>query len=98
MVRSVWAGGLKQDVVDHRLVLVRDGCDLLRHGEDHVEVFDRQQFGLTILEPLRARQRLALRAMTIPAAVEGDALVAAGVALLDVAAQRCRCGIARWRS
>ena len=43
-----------------------------------------------VLEPLRARQRLALRAVPIAAAVEGDALVAAGVALLDMAAERRR--------
>ena len=49
-----------------------------------------EQFGLPILEPLRAGERLALRAVPIAAAVVGDALVAAGVALLDVAAERGR--------
>ena len=81
-------GGTEQDVVDHSLVLVRDGGDFLRHGEDDVEVFDRQKFGLTVLEPLCPRERLALRAMPVAAAVEGDALVAAGIALFDVAAER----------
>ena len=43
---------------------------------------------LTILQPLRARQRLALRAVPVAAAVERDALVAAGITLLDMPAQR----------
>src|SRR5204863_5097081 len=77
-----------QDVVDDGLVLVRDGRDLLGHGEDNVEVFDRQEFGLSVLQPLRAHQRLALRTVPRSAAVERDALVTAGVALLDVAAER----------
>ena len=83
-------GGAEHEVVDHGLVLVGDGGDLLRHGEDDVEVLDRQQLGLPVLEPLRAHQRLALRAMAIPAAVERDALVAAGIALLDVTAKGSR--------
>lgn len=62
----------------------------MRHGEDDVEILDRQQFGLAIFEPLRTRERLALRTVPIAAAVESDALVAAGIALLDVAAQRGR--------
>ena len=82
--------GAEQHVVDHGLVLVGDGRDLLRHGEDNVEVFDRQQFGLAIFEPFGARQRLALRAVPVPAAIEGHALITAGVALLDVATQRSR--------
>ena len=81
-------GCLEQHVVQQRLVLIRDGLDGLRHGEHHVEVFDRPQFGAAILQPLRARQRLALRAVSVAAAVERDALVAAGVALLDMPAQR----------
>ena len=50
-----------------------------------MEILDRQQLGLTILKPLRARQRLALRAVPIPATVEGDALV---VTSLSAAASR----------
>ena len=80
-------GGMEQDVVDDRLVLVRDRSDLLRHREDDVKVFDRQQFGLPVFQPLSARQRLALWTMAVAAAVEGDALMAAGVALLDVATE-----------
>jgi len=82
--------GAEQDVVDDSLVLVGDRRNLLGHGEDDVEVFDRQELGLPVLQPLGPRQRLALRAVPVPAAVERDALMAAGVALLDVTTQRCR--------
>ena len=47
-----FGSGLKQDVVDHRLVLVGDRGDLLRHREHHVEVRYRQQIGLTVVKPL----------------------------------------------
>jgi hypothetical protein len=82
--------GPEQDVVDHGLVLVRDGRDLGRHGEDDVEVLHGQQLGAPLLQPLLAHQRLALRAVAIPAAVVSDALVAATVAALDMATQRGR--------
>jgi len=35
--------GLKQDVVDHRLVLIRDGANILGHGKDHMEIFHWQE-------------------------------------------------------
>ena len=80
----------EQDAVDDLLVLVGDGGDFLRHGEDDVEVLGVEELGAAILQPLGAGQRLALRAVPIPAAVVGDALVAALIALLDMAAQRRR--------
>jgi hypothetical protein len=80
-------GGLEQDVVDHRFVLERDGCDFLWDGEHHVEVFDRQKFSLTVLEPLVTRERLALWAMSISATVVGDTLLAACITLLYVSTQ-----------
>jgi hypothetical protein len=43
---------LEQDVVDDRLVLKRDRRDRRRHGEDDMEIGDRQQFGAAIGEPL----------------------------------------------
>jgi hypothetical protein len=52
-----------------------------------VEVFDRQQFHLTVLQPLCPHQRLALWTMAIAATVESDVLVSALVALLNMPAQ-----------
>ncbi|ESZ00127.1 hypothetical protein X737_39195 [Mesorhizobium sp. L48C026A00] len=46
--------GLEQDRIDHRLVLEGDLSDLGRDGEDHVEVWDRQQLSLPLGQPLGA--------------------------------------------
>ena len=43
--------GAEQQVIDRRLVLVGDGGDLGRQGEDHMEVADRQQIGLARGQP-----------------------------------------------
>ena len=56
--------------------------------EDDVKVLRVEKFGATILQPLRAGERLALWAMAIAAAVEGDALMAAVIARFDVPAER----------
>ena len=57
----------EQEAVDHRFVLQGDGGDLFRHGEDYVEVLDRQQFGLALLDPLLPLGVLTLRAMPVTA-------------------------------
>ena len=36
--------GTEKDVIDLCFVLIGDGCDLLRHGEDDMEVFGLEQF------------------------------------------------------
>jgi hypothetical protein len=78
---------LEENAVDHFLVLIRDGANLFRHGEDDVEVPAVEQLGLTVLNPLCARQALALCAMPIAAAVVGIALVGAAIALFEMAAE-----------
>ena len=50
----------------------------------------RQQLGLTRLEPLGARQTLALRTMSVAAGVVGAANQPAVAALLDVPSERRR--------
>jgi hypothetical protein len=50
----------EQDVVDHRLVVIRDVGNLGRHGEHDVEVGHRQQLGLACGEPLPSCRALAL--------------------------------------
>jgi hypothetical protein len=47
---------------------------------------DLQKFGLTVLDPLRSSQRLALGAVSIPAAVKAIPLMAALIAPLEMAA------------
>jgi GAF domain-containing protein len=78
----------EQDVVHHGLVLECDDLDLRRHGEHDVEIGHVEQFRLAVLQPLHPRQTLALRAIAVTTRVEGDALMAAIAALLNVAAER----------
>ena len=64
-------GCLEQDVVDLGLVLERNLGDRRRHGEDDMEILDRQQFALTRGEPLRPGRPLALWTMPVAAGVIG---------------------------
>ena len=82
-----FGAGAEQDIVEHAFVLPGERRDGLGQREDHVEILDPgQQLSLPVFEPLRAGERLALRAGAMPARVVGDALVTAGVALFDMAA------------
>ena len=56
-----------------------------------MEVLYGKQLRLAVVKPFGPGQRLALRAVPIPAGIIGDALVTATVALFDVAA---KCGSA----
>ncbi len=80
---------LEDEIINDRLVLKCDRRDRRRHREHDMEILDRQQLGLAIGEPLRARQTLALGAMPVAAAVEGNPDRAAVLALLGMAAERC---------
>src|SRR3954453_13213455 len=80
----------EQDAVDDLLVLVSDGGDFLRYREDDVEVLGVEDLGAAILQPFGTGQRLAFRAVPVPAAVVRDALMPALIALVDVATQRRR--------
>ena len=80
---------LEQQIVDDGLVLPRDGGDRRRQGEHDVEVWDRQQLGLPIGQPLLGGNGLALRAVAIAAGVVGDAYMRAILAALDMAAESC---------
>ena len=72
----LWIGGndaqclshcSEEDGVDGRLILERDLGHRRRHGEDDVEIGDRQQLGLPICQPLGAGLPLTLRAMAVAA-------------------------------
>src|ERR1017187_10131259 len=79
--------GLEEDAVDHILVLISDGGNLFRSGEDHVKVRDVEKLRLPILDPLRPRETLALGAMAIAAAIVGVAFIAALVAAFEMATE-----------
>ena len=57
----------EQNGVDGLLVVESDFGDRRRHGEHDVEVGDRQQFGLTRLQPLGTRQALAFWTVAVAA-------------------------------
>ena len=73
-------GDREQQVVDHRLVVVRDGTDRCRQREHQVVVVDRQQIRLPRFQPPARRARLTLRAMPVAAGVVGDLHLRAGIA------------------
>jgi hypothetical protein len=76
--------GAKKQIVEG-LVLVRERGDGLGECEDDVEVLDRaKQLCAPAFEPLRAGKRLALRTAAMATRVVGNALMAAGIALLEL--------------
>ena len=81
-------GCAEQQVIDHRLVLEGDVCDLVRQGEHDVEVANRQQVGLARGQPGARGGALALGAVSVATRVVGDPPVPAVFAGLDVTAQR----------
>src|SRR6516162_4777348 len=80
---------MEEDAINHFLVLKGDRGNLLWHREDDVKIRDFEQFGLAVLDPLRSGQRLALRAVSIPTAIETIPLMAALIAALEVATESC---------
>jgi hypothetical protein len=83
-------GGFEQQVINDGLVLIGDVGDRSRQGEDDVEVRHGQEFGLAVGQPLLGSDGLALWAMPIAAGVVRDPQVGAGLAALDMTAQRRR--------
>jgi len=47
-----FCGGVEEDVINHDLVLVGDGSNLIGHSEDHMEVRAVKQFSQAMLDPL----------------------------------------------
>jgi hypothetical protein len=83
-----FGGGTEEDAVNDLRVIERDGGDLFRDRENHVEILHRQQFGGALLEPFSPVAVLTLGAVPVPAGVIADALVIAVAAFFDVAAER----------
>ena len=80
---------LEQGVVDERLVLEGDCRERRRHGEDDVEIGNRQKLGAAIGEPLRARQPLTLGTVPVTTTIVGDPELATILAPFDMSAERC---------
>ncbi len=77
----------QKKTVHHFRVLQGQRRQELREREDHMRVGHRQHLGLARLEPAGLGTTLALRTVAVAARVVRDLPVAAGIALVDVAAQ-----------
>ncbi len=74
--------GAEQQIVENLLVLQSQGRQAMREGENEVHVASGQDFAAARLDPTVAGVGLALGAVPIAAAVEGDdAMPAAGTAI-----------------
>ena len=60
-------GGSEQQVVDHGLVLQRQGSQFVGQGKYHMKVFDGEQVSLSVLKPLRPQAGLAFWTVAIMA-------------------------------
>jgi hypothetical protein len=80
-------------VIDDLFVVKGDGGHLFRQRENHMKVGRRQQFGGTLLEPMRAPQPLTLRTVAVAAGAIDDERVLAVVAPFDGAAQGRRAAV-----
>jgi len=82
---------VEQQVVEYAFVLQHQFGELVRHGEDNVEVFERNQFASARRDPAIARLCLALGTMAVAAGVEGEAeILPAFRATVAVFAEGCR--------
>ena len=80
----------EENAINHPLVPQRQRRDQLGHGEDHMEVLDRQQLRSTLFKPSRSGLSMTLRAMAIAARAISNFAVAAPISLLNVTTEgRC---------
>ena len=79
---------LEQDVEDDPAIVERDLGDLLRQGEDHVEVGHRQELGGARLAPAVGGHPLTSRAVPVAAGVVLRMLAPAAVTGVDVPAEQ----------
>jgi len=70
-----FCAGPEQQIEDGSLVAQRQGAELVRQGEDHMRVGDRQQVAFAGCQPAIPRLGLTLRAMPVAAGVERDDLM-----------------------
>ncbi len=80
-------GGLEQNAIDHRFVLIGGLGEACRQGEDHMEVGHPQQIAVTLFQPSPRGATLTLRAMPIAAGITSAALFGAVGASFSMAAR-----------
>jgi len=86
-------GDAEEDLIEDLFVIEGDGGDGLGDGEDQVEVLHRQQLALALLDPLGARQALALGTVAVAAGAVLNVGALAVVTPFDDTAQRGRAAV-----
>ena len=79
--------GVEEDTVEGALVSQGEGSELLRQGEDDVEVRGWQQVLFPVQDPSLSGEELTGGAMPVSAGVVGEGEGATVIALVEVAAQ-----------
>lgn len=80
-------GGLEQQVIDERLIVEGDGCDLGGEREHDMEIADGEEVDLAGFEPSARGSALAPWAVPVAAAVIGDPPVPAVGTGLDMSTE-----------
>ncbi len=82
------SGGLEEETIDFRLVLIAHRPNHGRQGENEMKIRNRQNLGFARRKPCRRGPPLAFRAVPIAARIIGDADVCTVLATLDMTAER----------
>ena len=79
--------GSEQNAVDEIFVLASNGRDLFGKREDHMKIMRLEYLRFPFFDPFGTRQRLALGAMPVAAAIVAGTLVRTAVAPLEMTAE-----------
>ena len=90
LTHAILEPSAEKQVVEQSLVLQHERRQLMRRGEDDVEVGHGQQLSRTRGQPSGACVALALGAMPVAARVIGDGVMSAAGASIAMTTQRCR--------
>ena len=82
--------GAEQNAVDEIFVLVSHGGDRFGEGEDDMKIRSWENFRFPFFDPFGTRQRLALGAMSVAAAIVSVTFVRTTVAALEMTTKGCR--------
>ena len=82
--------GSEQNAVDEIFVLVSNGGDLFGEREDDMKIVGRENLRFPFFDPFGTRQRLALGAMAVAAAIVSRTLVSTAVAAFEMTTEGCR--------
>jgi hypothetical protein len=79
----------EEDIVNDGLILKRNCCNRWWDGEYNMEIGDREELGIAIVDPSQSSEALAFWAMPIPATIVGNADGTAVPTLFGMATENC---------